>query len=66
MAHLWDGCMQQLTDLPTTGEPMTMYGLQLRYPAAALFPSSSNWPHRPPWTYRRWTSAWKITTRLRH
>jgi histidine ammonia-lyase len=38
MAHLWDGCMQQLTGLPTTGEPMTMYGLQLRYPAAAVFP----------------------------
>jgi histidine ammonia-lyase len=38
MAHLWDGCMQQLTSLPTTGEPMTMYGLQLRYPAAAVFP----------------------------
>ena len=33
MAHLWDGCMQQLTDLPTVA-----YGLQLRYPAAALFP----------------------------
>ena len=38
MAHLWDGCMQQMTGLPTTGEPMTMYGLQLRYPAAAVFP----------------------------
>ena len=38
LSHLWDGCMQQMTDLPTTGEPMTMYGLQLRYPAAALFP----------------------------
>jgi histidine ammonia-lyase len=37
MAHLWDGFMQQLTDLPTTGEPMTLYGLQLRYPAAAVF-----------------------------
>ena len=34
MAHLWDGCMQQLTGLPT-GE---LYGLHLRYPAAALFP----------------------------
>ena len=33
MAHLWDGCMQQLTGLPTVA-----YGLQLRYPAAALFP----------------------------
>jgi len=38
MAHLWDACMQQMTGLPTTGEPMTMYGLQLRYPAAAAFP----------------------------
>jgi histidine ammonia-lyase len=38
LSHLWDGCMQQMTGLPTTGEPMTMYGLQLRYPAAALFP----------------------------
>jgi histidine ammonia-lyase len=38
MAHLWDGCMQLLTGLPTTGEPMAMYGLQLRYPAAAVFP----------------------------
>jgi histidine ammonia-lyase len=37
MAHLWDGFMQQLVDLPTTGEPMTLYGLQLRYPAAAVF-----------------------------
>ena len=33
MAHLWDGCMQQLTTPPT----MPMYGLQVRYPAAALF-----------------------------
>jgi histidine ammonia-lyase len=34
MSHLWDGCMQQLT----SGLPKTpMYGLQLRYPAAALF-----------------------------
>jgi histidine ammonia-lyase len=38
MAHLWDGCMQQMTGLPTTGAPMTLYGLQLRYPAAAVFP----------------------------
>ena len=38
LSHLWDGCMRELTDLPTTGEPLTMYGLQLRYPAAALFP----------------------------
>ena len=34
MAHLWDGCMQQLAGPPM--EPM--YGLQLRYPAAAVFP----------------------------
>jgi histidine ammonia-lyase len=34
MSHLWDGCMQQLTGLPTG----PLYGLQLRYPAAALFP----------------------------
>jgi histidine ammonia-lyase len=34
MAHLWDGYLQQLTGLPTGG----LYGLQLRYPAAALFP----------------------------
>jgi histidine ammonia-lyase len=34
MSHLWDGCMQQMTGAPT--EPL--YGLQLRYPAAALFP----------------------------
>jgi histidine ammonia-lyase len=33
MAHLWEGCIQRLTGLPTVG-----YGLQLRYPAAALFP----------------------------
>ena len=33
MSHLWDGCMQQMS-----GEPAgPMYGLQLRYPAAALF-----------------------------
>ena len=38
MSHLWDGCMQQMTGLPTTGEPMSLYGLQLRYPAAAVFP----------------------------
>jgi histidine ammonia-lyase len=38
LSHLWNGCMQQMTGLPTTGEPMTLYGLQLRYPAAALFP----------------------------
>jgi histidine ammonia-lyase len=34
MSHLWDGCMQQMTEHPT----VTFYGLQLRYPAAALFP----------------------------
>src|SRR5215203_3639814 len=34
MSHLWDGCMRQLTGAPM--EPL--YGLQLRYPAAALFP----------------------------
>lgn len=34
MAHLWDACMQQLTSgLPN----MPIYGLQLRYPAAAVF-----------------------------
>jgi histidine ammonia-lyase len=33
MSHLWDGCMQQLTHPPTS----PMYGLQLRYPAAAVF-----------------------------
>jgi histidine ammonia-lyase len=34
MSHLWDGCMQQLTG----GQPTTvMYGLQQRYPAAAVF-----------------------------
>jgi histidine ammonia-lyase len=37
MAHLWDGCMRQLTGPPTSGEPMRLYGLQLRYPAAAVF-----------------------------
>ena len=34
MSHLWDGCMQQMTTLPLT----TLYGLRLRYPAAAVFP----------------------------
>ena len=34
MSHLWDGCMQQMSGPPT--EPP--YGLQLRYPAAAVFP----------------------------
>lgn len=33
MAHLWDGSMQQMTGLP-----VALYGLQLRYPAAAVFP----------------------------
>jgi histidine ammonia-lyase len=33
MSHLWDGCMQQMSGPPTG----PMYGLQLRYPAAALF-----------------------------
>jgi len=33
MAHLWDGCMQQMPTSPTA----PMYGLQVRYPAAALF-----------------------------
>jgi histidine ammonia-lyase len=33
MAHLWDGCMQHMPIPPTT----PMYGLQVRYPAAALF-----------------------------
>ena len=34
MSHLWDGCMRQITG-PAEGN---MYGLHLRYPAAALFP----------------------------
>jgi histidine ammonia-lyase len=34
MSHLWDGCMQQITGPPTS----RLYGLHLRYPAAALFP----------------------------
>jgi histidine ammonia-lyase len=34
MAHLSDGCLQQLTGPPTA----ELYGLQLRYPAAAVFP----------------------------
>ena len=33
MSHLWDGCMQQMSGQPT----VPLYGLQLRYPAAALF-----------------------------
>ncbi|HEX3207081.1 MAG TPA: aromatic amino acid lyase, partial [Propionibacteriaceae bacterium] len=33
MDHLWDGCMHQMTGLP-----VALYGLQLRYPAAAVFP----------------------------
>lgn len=33
LSHLWDGCMQQMTRPPSP-----LYGLQLRYPAAALFP----------------------------
>ena len=34
LSHLWDGCMQQMIGAPTS----PLYGLQLRYPAAALFP----------------------------
>jgi histidine ammonia-lyase len=34
--------------------------------AAALFAELKQLAHRPHWTYRRWTSGWKITTRLRH
>ena len=34
LSHLWDGCMHQLVGPPTS----PLYGLQLRYPAAALFP----------------------------
>jgi len=37
MSHLWDAFMQQVTAFPTTGAPFTLYGLQLRYPAAAVF-----------------------------
>jgi len=37
MSHLWDAFMQQLTALPTAGAPFALYGLQLRYPAAAVF-----------------------------
>jgi histidine ammonia-lyase len=37
MSHLWDGFMQQLTGLPPTAAPFELYGLQLRYPAAAVF-----------------------------
>src|SRR6266705_274458 len=35
MTHLWDAFFQQLTSGPP---PAVAYGLQLRYPAAALFP----------------------------
>ena len=34
LSHLCDGCMQQMIGAPTS----PLYGLQLRYPAAALFP----------------------------
>src|SRR5215472_17800688 len=34
LSHLWDAFFQQLTDGPP---PMPLYGLQLRYPAAAVF-----------------------------
>jgi histidine ammonia-lyase len=34
MSHLWDAYFRQ----PITGPPSVGYGLQLRYPAAALFP----------------------------
>jgi histidine ammonia-lyase len=37
MSHLWDGCMRQLTGLPTSAALFAHYGLQLRYPAAAVF-----------------------------
>lgn len=37
MSHLWDAYMQQLSALPMTDAPFALYGLQLRYPAAALF-----------------------------
>ena len=35
MSHLWDAFFQQLTSSPP---PTVAYGLQLRYPAAALIP----------------------------
>jgi histidine ammonia-lyase len=35
MSHLWDAIFRSLTSGPP---PTAMYGLQLRYPAAALFP----------------------------
>jgi histidine ammonia-lyase len=60
MAHLWDGCMQQLTAPPT----MPMYGLQVRYPAARCSQSSSNSPYRRLWIRPRWTSALKIMAPL--
>jgi histidine ammonia-lyase len=66
MAHLWDACVQQLTGLPATGEPMTLYGLQLRYPAAAVFAELKQLAAPATSTSRPWTSAWKITIRLRH
>jgi histidine ammonia-lyase len=34
MSHLWDAFFRQ----PASGPPTVGYGLQLRYPAAALFP----------------------------
>jgi histidine ammonia-lyase len=34
MSHLWDGCMQQMSGPPTEA----LYGLRLRYTAAAVFP----------------------------
>jgi histidine ammonia-lyase len=37
MSHLWNGFMQQLSGLPPTGAPFALYGLQLRYAAAAVF-----------------------------
>jgi histidine ammonia-lyase len=37
MSHLWDGCMQQLNASPTTDPPAALYGLHLRYPAAAVY-----------------------------
>ena len=63
MAHLWDGCMQQMDTAADRGDCTDCScGTRPRQ----CFRNSSNWPHRPLWTLRRWISASRTTTRLRH
>ena len=57
LTHLWDAIFAQMaaSGLLSKNEPPPLFGLQLRYPAAAAFSELKQLPRPPRWTRRPWT-----------